>query len=231
MIVYLLTNRANGKHYIGQTIQPLRVRLAQHTVDARRKSGPLQTAIRKYGMDGFDAEILAEVENIDELNSLETLWILIAGATKRTIGYNCTSGGMNHRRSEETLAKMSASRRGRKQSPEAVARRVTAMRGKKRSGQALENIKAGARKREAAYTEEQRRYRSKRFCGVPTGRAPWNKGKKGVQVPWNKGKRATEEERLRLIDIRRNQVITPERRARISASLKGRMPAVNLRGK
>lgn len=47
MIIYLLTNRANGKYYVGQTVQALRDRLKQHEIDSKRKNGPLQAAIRK----------------------------------------------------------------------------------------------------------------------------------------------------------------------------------------
>ena len=229
MIIYLLTNRANGKYYIGQTIQPLCERLRQHVTDAKRKCGPLQTAIRKYGFDGFDVEILAQAQGLDDLNSLETLWILLTAAINRATGYNCTTGGLNHTRTDDTREKLRLAHTGRKQSPETIAKRVAALSGRKRTGKALENLKAGARKREDGYTEEQRKRRSERVCGVPTGTAPPNKGKKGVQVAWNKGRKATEEERRRLLDMRCRQVYTPERRAKTSATMKGRMPVVNLR--
>lgn len=229
MIVYLLTNKANGKYYVGQTMRSLEERLADHAYDARRKNGPLQAAIRKNGIDGFHAEILSTATTMEELNLLESLWILMAASTNRAIGYNANFGGFNRIPCSETREKLRLAHSGRKQSPETIAKRVAKLRGQKRTGAALENLKSGGKKRSATMSGEEKRRRSERFKGIPTGKAPANKGKKGVQVAWNKGIKATEEERQRLVAMRCRQVYTPERRAKTSATMKGRMPAVNLR--
>jgi len=228
MIIYLLTNRANGKYYIGQTLQPLCKRLKQHVTDAERKRGPLQMAIRKYGIDGFDVEILAQAQCVDDLNSLETLWILLTSATSRAIGYNCTTGGLNHIRTEDTRGKLRLIHTGRKQSPETIAKRVASLRGRKRTGKALENLKAGARKREDSYSDEQRRCRSTRLKGIPTRKEPKNKGQKGVQVAWNKGMRMNPALAVVFAEAR-TKPHSKAHKAKVSATMKGRMPAVNLR--
>jgi group I intron endonuclease len=228
MNVYLLTNRANGKYYVGQTVQPISARLKQHAFDSRKR-GPLQTAIRKYGIGRFDVCVLGKASSVDELNLLESLWILLTAATDRRYGYNCTFGGLNHVRTEETRRKLRAASAGRKQSPETIAKRVAKLRGQKRGQAALANLKAGGEKRSAAMTDRERERRAAAGRAILTGKEPPNKGKKGLQVAWNKGIKATEAERLRLVDMRCRQVYTPERRAKTSATMKGRMPAVNLR--
>ena len=64
--IYLLRNRINNKIYIGKSIN-LRCRINQHKNSVTRKSAksPIGSAIRKYGWENFDIEILEIFENID----------------------------------------------------------------------------------------------------------------------------------------------------------------------
>lgn len=91
MIVYKATNKKNGKIYIGQTVNTLKER------NRTRKYGKsiFDYAFRKYGEDGFDWEILEEVDNIDLLNERESYWIEFYNSTDRKIGYNLKGGGDN----------------------------------------------------------------------------------------------------------------------------------------
>mgnify|MGYP000219592706 CR=1 FL=1 len=91
MIVYKATNKKNGKIYIGQTVNTLKER------NRTRKYGKsiFDYAFRKYGEDGFDWEILEEVDNIDLLNERESYWIEFYNSTDRKIGYNLKGGGNN----------------------------------------------------------------------------------------------------------------------------------------
>jgi len=230
-VIYCLTNLANGKFYIGQTSQAPTLRLYQHFKDAERKTGPLQAALRKYGRDGFSFEVLSEADSADDLNRLETLWILSTNANIRGIGYNCDSGGTSKTANAETREKLRVAHLGKKQGPEQIAKRVMSMKGKKRSGVALQNLVNGARKRSAQLTPEQRSAMADRFRLFATGREPPNKGKKGIQTPWNKGIPMSEEMKSRQSALRKGVSLSPEHKARISAAMKGKMPTVNLRRK
>ena len=90
MIVYLLTNRANGKRYVGKSKLTLDERLYHHRRKARTKVNTyLYRAMRKYGVDEFDAIVLEEVEGDGALlNDRERHWI----ASLRP-EYNMTAGG------------------------------------------------------------------------------------------------------------------------------------------
>lgn len=64
-IVYIVTNKVNGKRYIGVTSGPLRRRIREHFCHAQkqRNNGAFYRAIRKYGKDCFEWSVLVECEN------------------------------------------------------------------------------------------------------------------------------------------------------------------------
>jgi group I intron endonuclease len=112
MIIYLITNVANGKQYVGQTRSTISRRMAQHR--HRAATGchyALHSAIRKYGCGYFRIDVLAKAETLDELNALERKFI----ERIRTVspnGYNLTTGGENYVRSAETRRKISNAMKG-----------------------------------------------------------------------------------------------------------------------
>lgn len=63
------------------------------------------------------------------------------------------------------------------------------------------------------------------------GKTPWNKGKKGVQVAWNKGVSPSDETRQKMGDSHRGVPNTPEQKAKISKTLKGRVMSKETRNK
>lgn len=95
MIIYKITNRLNGKVYIGQTRYSLEHRMAQHfrRADAGDNTH-LYQAIRKYGRDAFEFCILCRAYSKDELNRLETFYIQQYDSIKT--GYNMVDGGDNN---------------------------------------------------------------------------------------------------------------------------------------
>lgn len=107
MLIYKLTNKINGKIYIGQTVNTLEVRLQQHFSPSTAKSNMLVSkAIRKYGRKNFTAEILEQCSSVDELNSKEQYWIKTFNSGDNKIGYNIKLGGFNFERSEELKEKI-----------------------------------------------------------------------------------------------------------------------------
>ena len=118
MIVYMATNRVNGKTYIGQTIQDLSRRKSSHKCDSTTHKGTsyFYNSIRKYGFDNFVWSILCKCESKDELDEMEFHYIKSYHSHISEGGYNISYGGdgglIGHKMSEETKRKMSLSTMG-----------------------------------------------------------------------------------------------------------------------
>lgn len=50
-------------------------------------------AMAKYGVDSFTTSILAVASSVDELHTLERLWIIALNARDPRVGYNLLAGG------------------------------------------------------------------------------------------------------------------------------------------
>jgi hypothetical protein len=92
--IYKITNKINGKCYIGQS-DNIKRRWKEHKKDAFWTNGngydyPLYRAMRKYGIENFTFEIIEECA-IDALNELEIFYISKYGSYEN--GYNQTLGG------------------------------------------------------------------------------------------------------------------------------------------
>jgi group I intron endonuclease len=72
MLIYKITNKVNGRCYVGQTTGSLAKRWAEHQSYARRgKTTPLYDSMRKHGFSNFVCEILETVMFRKELNLRE----------------------------------------------------------------------------------------------------------------------------------------------------------------
>lgn len=95
MIIYKITNKINGKVYIGQTTKTLQERKRGHLQAANDGvNHHLYAAIRKYGPDNFEFEQLCEASSVSELNYLEAKYILEYDSVRT--GYNMGYGGDNN---------------------------------------------------------------------------------------------------------------------------------------
>jgi len=87
-VVYCLTNKVNGKKYVGQTTNYSR-RMSGH----QKKTSCIAVwrAIQKYGWENFDKEVLVETdkENVDELER----HLIKEHKTRIPNGYNIRAGG------------------------------------------------------------------------------------------------------------------------------------------
>lgn len=90
--IYKITNKVNGKIYIGQTIMPIKNRMYKHYSQARTGKAitGIDAAIRKYGEDNFEVEQLVECPN-EDLNQQEQFYISKYKSFEN--GYNLTIGG------------------------------------------------------------------------------------------------------------------------------------------
>lgn len=110
-IIYCYTNLINGKKYIGQTINPSQRYSAHKSSYQNEKDSEYNSifhqALRKYGWDNFQYEVLAESQDIELLNQLEIFYIDFYEA-RVPDGYNVLEGGNNASKpkSESTKEKM-----------------------------------------------------------------------------------------------------------------------------
>lgn len=134
MIVYRMTNRMTRQSYIGTTTQALHYRMSNHRANAERGVNyPLCEAIRTFGWEAFDVEVIARCVTKEEMHAKEEQAIALFG-TMTPNGYNLTANGRRGPVSEATKAKMSQRLKGRKpvrRSAEAQERINEAHRGAK----------------------------------------------------------------------------------------------------
>lgn len=166
--IYRFLNKINGKVYIGQTLD-LNARYKAHLYYAEKN--PVQQihlALRKYGVDNFDFEVLHTVEGDKDfvkhrLDELEAHEILAHNSYR--CGYNASMGGegnMGLRHSDETktlLSRQSKERNAIKACLEANKGKPSNAKGKK-------------------WSEESRA----RLSAAKKGQVPWNKGMKKSTV-------------------------------------------------
>lgn len=90
--IYKITNTINGKIYIGQTVQSIKNRWKQHVNEAyaEAKCAHLHAAIRKYGENNFNIEVIESCPQ-ELLDEREIYWIKELDTIN--VGYNLTSGG------------------------------------------------------------------------------------------------------------------------------------------
>lgn len=91
--IYKITNKINGKAYIGKTTRTVQDRWKEHLYDSTKRrceKRPLYRAIGKYGADSFTVETLEEVD-LENLSEREMYWIDYFHTYSD--GYNATSGG------------------------------------------------------------------------------------------------------------------------------------------
>lgn len=117
MIIYKVTNKINGKWYIGKDSKNIPGYLGSGIV--------IKQAIKKYGRENFTKEILEVCENLAALNERESFWIEHTNAIDDENSYNLAKGGqggnlskfrINKRKSqvvsEKTRMKISLANKG-----------------------------------------------------------------------------------------------------------------------
>ena len=97
MYIYLLTNKVNGKYYVGQTkkknLQKYFIFKRWCARVGKKTNMPIVKAIAKYGWDNFIVDILAIPETPEQMNDLERIWIILLNARDPEFGYNLCIGG------------------------------------------------------------------------------------------------------------------------------------------
>jgi group I intron endonuclease len=119
-LVYVATNKLNGKQYVGLTQRTLAQRWYEHTGVAHRyPKSYFHRAIAKYGVTAFDVQHVASATKVEHLADLERL--IIADVQPE---YNQTNGGeltVGKKHTPEVVARIAAKNRGQKRTAEAKA--------------------------------------------------------------------------------------------------------------
>ncbi len=132
--IYMVTHRESGRFYVGQTRYTVQHRWNVHKSAAKRRPNTyFYKAIAAHGPSAFDVQEMATADNQEQLNTLETVWIIATGATIRGRGYNGNYGGASYVRNAESIARMRASLTGRKLTLEHRAAMSATLRGRKQS--------------------------------------------------------------------------------------------------
>ena len=105
-IIYKITNKQNGKVYIGQTRTSIEARFNYGQFAHFKRAfvdnyiSPFYTALRKYGKDGFTYEVIEEKNDFETkeamvawMNEKECYWIEHYKSYLRENGYNLSHGG------------------------------------------------------------------------------------------------------------------------------------------
>ena len=115
MEIYLVTDSANGKMYVGQTVGTSKQRWSSHKSKVATGSQLFfHRAIRKHGTDSFKVETLCECPDKASMDSAEKFFIWFLGTSKHSFGYNLAKGGARQgvKVSQQTKEKISMAQKG-----------------------------------------------------------------------------------------------------------------------
>jgi predicted GIY-YIG superfamily endonuclease len=158
--VYCFTNKVNGKVYIGKT-KNMKKRINNHK-NANGECPFFHSAIKKYGFDNFELNIIGEYLTEDEALRTEIHYIKQHQSNIRKHGYNLTSGGegmSGYKHSPETIAKLSQSLKG----------RTVVNKGVPMSEEQKVKVSNSKKGKKLKLSDEQRGLMSERRKGVPSG--------------------------------------------------------------
>ena len=99
--IYLLTNKKNGKRYVGQSCHGTAKRFRSHCTSSSRDAPRMviTRAIKKWGADGFNVQTLGQCSSLEKANELEKFAIVAYNTlASQGCGYNVLPGGQNQGR-------------------------------------------------------------------------------------------------------------------------------------
>jgi group I intron endonuclease len=232
LTVYLITNAANGKRYIGRTSHPLSLRLSHHVSEAfaRGAKWPLQRAMRKHGRRHFTIEPLCKVSTLGESYLAERFYIALLG-TRVPGGYNLNPGGagrgFGYRHDQETLRKIGAGNRGKIMPREAVERIAAKLRGRPSPFKGCHRSEEVRAKMRAAKLRDPKMIdRMMALAAARRGKhlSPEHKAKISAFMLGNKyglGRHPSQEARDKMSASRRGKVFSQEHLENMSKAIRG----------
>lgn len=227
MVIYLITNKINGKQYVGQTIHTAELRFAQHCKPSETNCRLLNRAIQKYGRENFEVSVLEDVDSQDLLDEKEIYWIDKLN-TLSPLGYNLNGGGNGKGGvSEETRKKLSEALKGK------FAGENNPFYGKTHTAETREKL----RKPHPNYSGEKNHNYGKplpdevkaKLSAKLSGENHYCYGKhlsletRAKISEANKGKKLSEEAIRRMAESKRGKKASPETRKKLSEMRKGKL--------
>lgn len=202
--VYLVSNKLNGKQYVGQTINP-------HLPIGHGRI--MKSAYKLHGKDNFDYEPLCtSIENRATLNAIERFWIAVLDTVVPN-GYNIELGGSEgstwteERRRKHSLALTGRIHRRPLGSKSGMKGKAYPEEGKRKLSEALKGRispnwgRTASEETKAKMTASQKAY--------------WAK----VESP-NKGRKHSEETKAKMRASRAKRVYSDEDKMKISQAIK-----------
>lgn len=197
--LYRIINKINGKIYIGQTVQPDK-RWYQHKSMATQEHPvmAISCAIKKYGNEAFEFEIIASCKTWDDTNEIETLLVSQYNSLVPN-GYNVSLGGFNAPKSEIWLKSMrdwhaslsleernEISEKQRQATIKQIETQGHPAQGNKWTDEQKANLSIAlkALDKEAIYTEEVRRNMSEAHVGIKDTEETKNKKSESAKIAW-----------------------------------------------
>ena len=137
-VVYDLIDITSDREYVGQTVQPVEKRFKEHFYEKTY----IGNAMRAIGKENFLIVILKECDSKEELDRWEK-HLIKSRDTLAPNGYNLREGGEGGGKlCAESIAKMSASRKGKKRPPEVGAKVSAKLTGRKKSPEHIAKVAA-----------------------------------------------------------------------------------------
>lgn len=172
-VLYVHTNKINGKFYVGITCQkPTR---RWRNGNGYKNNRYFYRAIQKYGWENFKHEILYTNLTKEEAEKKEVNIIKELHSNERDYGYNITKGGeVIGKHSEESKRRMSESQKKKLISKETIERLREAFRGRTHSNETKKKISESQMGSKNSFygkthTEEARRKISESVSGEKNG--------------------------------------------------------------
>jgi group I intron endonuclease len=185
--VYVLTNKINGKRYVGIGCgkKGIEGRWAQYKRYECKQQTKLYNALKLYGVDNFTFEVILETDDIDNAKRSEMFLIDVWNLQDDRYGYNITAGGdsirLGLKHSEETKQKISNSNKG----------KCAWFKGKHHTEESKQKLREANLGKKASEETKQKL----REAG--------------------KGKKMSEENKLKLSERAKNQVVSNETREKL----------------
>jgi group I intron endonuclease len=177
--IYTITNKVNGKFYLGKTNNFL-YRISKHKYTLRNKihiNEHLQKAWNKYGEDNFIFEVLEEYD-VEHLVSMEHYWCNLLDAFNYNRAYNIrpTHPFGKSANSIEMRQKVKKALTGKKLSDEHKLKLSLAKKGKKLSDETKQKMSDSAIGKNKSIETKKRISEAKLGSNNPMfGKVPWNK--------------------------------------------------------
>lgn len=161
--IYKITNLINNKVYIGQSIRPQK-RWYEHIYISSIKNNYLYHSMKKYGIENFSFEVIAQVLKLEYADECEIQVIRQYNSTDINFGYNIDGGGRFQKiMSNETKIKISKSHIGKKLSENTKLILSQKSAGKKHSEETKVKMKKLLKKPKKIYKVEYPSFSGKRL--------------------------------------------------------------------